>query len=1070
MTTTRKRGAAGLAALLTTLLVPGAGRPASAAAPGPVLVATADTEGHLAPCEACPTHRGLGGIERRATLVAGLREDHAALLLLDAGNALYGGESARSGGAAVVAAYAAMRYDAFNVSYRDLRLGREHALDLMNAAPLPAVSANLLDAATGEPIFRPFVVKDAGGTRVAVVGVTDTPPALASLPHLRKQLAGVTIRPAAEALQEWLPRAKEEADTVVVLYYGTARGARAIRDKFGPAIAAIVVGGVRPDQLPSGGVPLVVAAAEHGKFVAVAHLGPDAAAGVPRVAQLPVEPSIQPDAATAKALAPHALPSLLVAPEREREEGPATASVAPPAQSITAGGIAAETPQPPQPTASTEAPPKPVTSGTMKQDVDAPRRVVAKQPNEPRGLAGVGLTAEQVNAAIDRGADFLWDRVVTPRAGFRGRLGENGEYDLLVCLALVKANAHRRIPEFDAALRAYLPTIQSETVGVYGSGVLCMVLEAYGDAEFQPLLRRASRYLLESQSTEGCWEYYPKLAPDVLLDPNAGKALQVWGGRPTDGSPAEKWRRQTMPGKYEGGDNSVMQYALLGLHAAARSGVEVPREAWQRTLDLYRSRQGPEGGWGYVGATSAGTGSMTCAGIYGVALCRHHLGEKAPAEDEAIERGLGWMTEKFSVSENPGAGTVWHYYYLYSLERAARTAGAEFVGPHEWYPLGAKFLVDAQKEDGSWIEPGSYETRPEVSTSFALLFLTRGTALLTQARPTGGNGTLKTGIVEPAAPRVYLIFDCSGSMLVEVGGRPKFDVAREALAELMNGLPDRTQVALRVYGHRKNAREAGADEDTELLVPMAPIDRSATAATVRRLRARGKTPLARSIAAAAKDLAGSTLDNRCAVVLITDGGEDTRPPGDPVAAAEDLARMPGITLHVVGFDIGREDWGRQLRAIAKAGGGRYWAAGNAAALRGELRAAILRTPEQFTLSADDGRAVWRGSFGESRSLPEGRYVFATEFAGKRFNEPVWVNTSDTTAVLFDAGKIDVNEPAGAPPGREAPREVVETPPVEKPAATHAGRRFCTECGAGLAAGAKFCTKCGVKVAAPTGAR
>jgi hypothetical protein len=671
-------------------------------------------------------------------------------------------------------------------------------------------------------------------------------------------------------------------------------------------------------------------------------------------------------------------------------------------------------------------------------------------------LAGVGLTQEQVNAAIDRGADFLWDYVGPGRK--LGKFGDGRDYDLLVALALVESGAHKRHPDFDAQLRAWLPTVRPEEIGVYGCGVLCMLLQSYGDTEFQPLLLRTARYLLEGQSVEASWQYYPKVPADALKDPRLDKALQVWGGRPLDGSPAQQWRRLTEGDKHEGGDNSVTQYALLGLHAASRAGGEVPAEAWRRTLELYRARQDRDGAWGYVTAGSAHSGSMTCAGVYAVALCRYHLGQTPHPDDEAVERGLAWLSDHFAVDKNPDAGLANHYYYLYSLERLGRTLDTEFIGPHEWYPLGAQFLLGAQKPDGSWVEPGPYETRPDLSTSFALLFLTRRTASPAQPRPTGGNGTLKTALVEPAAPRVYFIFDCSGSMHVETAdGVPKFDAARAALDEIVAGLPARTQVALRVYGHRKSARDAGADEDTELLVPMAPLDRAGLSAKVRKLRARGKTPLARSIAESAKDLAGASADNPCAVVLITDGGEDTRPPGDPVAAASDLARTPGVTLHVVGFDIGRDDWGRQLRGIASAGRGRYWPAADPAALRGELRAAVLRTPDSFTIFDAAGKRLRDEPFGRSVSLPEGRYSVATTFAGKPLREALWVNTGETTSVLFDAGKIDVTPPAG-----EAP------PPLaaggEKKSPASGSPKFCSHCGAKLAPGAKFCTNCGERVA------
>src|SRR5205823_5158410 len=109
-----------------------------------------------------------------------------------------------------------------------------------------------------------------------------------TLPHLKQQLAGVTIRPPAEALAEWLPKAKAEADAVVLLYYGSATSLRPLREKFGADLAAILVGGARPEQLPDGGSPPAVGTDEHGKSVARIAFGGFAAGAKAEVTQLPV--------------------------------------------------------------------------------------------------------------------------------------------------------------------------------------------------------------------------------------------------------------------------------------------------------------------------------------------------------------------------------------------------------------------------------------------------------------------------------------------------------------------------------------------------------------------------------------------------------------------------------------------------------------------------------------------------------------------------------------------------------------------------------------------------------------
>jgi len=237
-----------------------------------VIVFTADTEGHAGPCTECPGHSGLGGLARRATAVSKLR-GQAPVLLLDAGNALYGPDSIAGNGGVIVRAYNALAYDAVNLTPRDFRLGKPAVTDALKEAKFAAVSANLLDVDTGQPLVRPYVVKETGGRRVAVLGLSEQPAGMEYLPHLKRQLAGVRIVPPAEALAQWLPKAKAQADDVVVLYYGSATGAKKIADSFGNGLAAILVGGARPEELPqTSGVPLV-ATSDHGKAVARLTLG-----------------------------------------------------------------------------------------------------------------------------------------------------------------------------------------------------------------------------------------------------------------------------------------------------------------------------------------------------------------------------------------------------------------------------------------------------------------------------------------------------------------------------------------------------------------------------------------------------------------------------------------------------------------------------------------------------------------------------------------------------------------------------------------------------------------------------
>ena len=193
-------------------------------------------------------------------------------------------------------------------------------------------------------------------------------------------------------------------------------------------------------------------------------------------------------------------------------------------------------------------------------------------------------------------------------------------------------------------------------------------------------------------------------------------------------------------------DNSISQYAILGLRDAAYAGIPVSRKTWLLAARYWAGggagpvNQNRDGSWGYM-LNSSGRGSMTVAGIASCAILREMLreddlnpdgtpdccGQDAPDRlDRALEDGVEWMTRKFSVQRNPGENQ-YLLYYLYGLERAGRLAGRRFFGTHDWYREGAKFLVRNQSpRRGVWSAPGHGSSDAKIGTAFSLLFLSKG--------------------------------------------------------------------------------------------------------------------------------------------------------------------------------------------------------------------------------------------------------------------------------------------------------------------------------------------------------
>jgi 2',3'-cyclic-nucleotide 2'-phosphodiesterase (5'-nucleotidase family) len=152
------------------------------------IVSTTDLHGAAFP------RNGLGGLPLLAGYVNNLRaaraSDGGAVLLVDSGDTFQGDvESNLSEGAMIVDAYNAMGYTAEAIGNHDFDFGsvdspdaRQLPGDLRGAlkaravqARYPFLAANLIDAATGQPVewpnVRPSRLLDAAGVKVGVLGV-----------------------------------------------------------------------------------------------------------------------------------------------------------------------------------------------------------------------------------------------------------------------------------------------------------------------------------------------------------------------------------------------------------------------------------------------------------------------------------------------------------------------------------------------------------------------------------------------------------------------------------------------------------------------------------------------------------------------------------------------------------------------------------------------------------------------------------------------------------------------------------------------------------------------------------
>jgi hypothetical protein len=310
------------------------------------------------------------------------------------------------------------------------------------------------------------------------------------------------------------------------------------------------------------------------------------------------------------------------------------------------------------------------------------------------------VTAEQVRHAIDEAVSYL-RKQQHDDGSWNELLPVQGGVPALCTLTLLTAGVPVSDPAMQAAL-AHLRKVDSKMTYVVALQTMVFCL---AEPERDLLLIRRNVAYLESIQKRG------------------DGAMGCWGYSGTQGR----------------GDNSNAQFALLALHEAERIGVSTNEQTWRLARDYWQRTQNPDGSWGYYGG-ERGTGSMTCAGIAAMIMAADKLdrgdarvqGDRVECcgnqgTNDAVERGLKWLEQHFSVSSNPGDGGGHLLYYLYGMERVGRLTNRRLIGKHDWYREGAEVLVRAQAQlRGFWKGLGSGEQDPTIGTCLALLFLAKG--------------------------------------------------------------------------------------------------------------------------------------------------------------------------------------------------------------------------------------------------------------------------------------------------------------------------------------------------------
>lgn len=186
------------------------------------VLGTTDLHGNIYPLDYytdAPDNRGLAKI---ATLIKRARKENPNSILIDSGDTTQGtpleyyhNKKNNQPPDPMMLVMNSLGYDAMAIGNHDYNFGLTVQGKARSEAKFPWLSANTYSTGSQQPHFQPYIIKELGGVRVGVLGLTT-----AGIPNWEnvKNYAGLEFRePLAEA-RKWVPimRDKERADLVVI--------------------------------------------------------------------------------------------------------------------------------------------------------------------------------------------------------------------------------------------------------------------------------------------------------------------------------------------------------------------------------------------------------------------------------------------------------------------------------------------------------------------------------------------------------------------------------------------------------------------------------------------------------------------------------------------------------------------------------------------------------------------------------------------------------------------------------------------------------------------------------------
>jgi hypothetical protein len=396
-----------------------------------------------------------------------------------------------------------------------------------------------------------------------------------------------------------------------------------------------------------------------------------------------------------------------------------------------------------------------------------------------------------VQEMVGRAVSYLSNSKVQSPSG--DQLGES----ILIGYTIYKVDGDPEHPLVAKAIQQARTCIEQNTSSnqhshksIYELAVSCMLLASVDAEGYSPLLVRTRDLFLKVQTSSGGFNYI-------------------------DGS-----HKATVS------DISQTQYVMLAFWTMSQAGIEIPQDRIVRIIQYITNAQikdpsvpASHGGWPYhwdptaADQTRVTSHSLAACGLSSILIAGDTLGiyrnrlaqsdedeelvptafKRVLAETEGGKQRSNFDRTKIDAVVNLGllynknnaySPRVWHYYYLYGLERYESfleiANGKQNKSP-DWYNAEVERMRSLQGADGSWggVKSKDVDTvlSTEVATSLAVLFLIRSTQKAI--------GDLKEGVV-----RGWAELPADISAVTMVNGKPTNKTEATSIDEALKMLED----------------------------------------------------------------------------------------------------------------------------------------------------------------------------------------------------------------------------------------------------------------------------------------